>query len=351
MNKLNDQPLRVLSFGAGAIGTYIGGSLALSGNHVVFIERPQTAAQISSLSLTIDGKTRSYENPLVVDSLEKALDHGPFDVALFALKSFDTQAAVNGLKPFKVRLPPVLCLQNGVENEAAIAAVLGNDQVIPGTITSAVGKPGLGQIVLERFRGVGISADHPLSHRLFAAFAQAGLGPVLISPAEGMKWSKMLTNLIANASSAILDLPPGEIFSHPGLFRLEIEQIKEALRVMKSLGIPVVDLPGTPVRTFTFAARALPLWLSRPLLNKAIGSGRGEKMPSFHIDLHSGRKHSEVDYLNGAVSRFGRQQGVPTPVNDFLTRTLLDLVSGELPIDYYQKSPETLIKDFAAGAS
>lgn len=346
----SNQSLRVLSFGAGAIGTYIGGSLALDGNQVVFIERPETAAQISSLSLTIDGQTKKVDHPVVTASLEEALAHGPFDVALFALKSFDTAGALKGMEPFKDQMPPILCLQNGVENEELIAETLGPDKVIPGTITSAVGKLGLGRIALERFRGMGIATGHPLSERLQAAFESAGLGATLISPPAGMKWSKMLTNLISNASSAILDMPPGEIFVHPGLFELEVQQIREALRVMKALDIPVVNLPGTPVKAFVFAAKSLPLTLSRPLLAKAIGSGRGDKMPSFHIDLHSGRGQSEVDYLNGAVSRFGKKVGVPTPVNDFLTATLISLVNGEIELTDYKSNPEKLLKDFNQSA-
>jgi 2-dehydropantoate 2-reductase len=343
----SNQPLRILSFGAGAIGTYIGGSLALNGNHVVFLERPDTAARIDSLLLTIEGCTRTLTQPVMTSSLGEALEHGPFDIALFALKSFDTKIVVGGIEPFKDQMPPILCLQNGVENEDAIAKVLGADKVIHGTITSAVGKPGPGQIILERFRGMGISANHPLAAKLETAFEQAGLGPVLISPPEAMKWSKMLTNLISNASSAILDMPPGEVFNHPGLYRLEIEQIREALRVMDAMGIPAVDLPGTPVKALAFAANSLPLSISRPLLRRAIGGGRGEKMPSFHIDLHSGRGKSEVGYLNGAVGRFGADYGVPTPVNDFLTKTLTDLVAQKIPISKYQKNPEGLLNSFA----
>jgi Ketopantoate reductase PanE/ApbA C terminal. len=78
--------------------------------------------------------------------------------------------------------------------------------------------------------------------------------------------------------------------------------LRECLAVMKAQGIDVVDLPKTPVRALAFATR-LPLWLSKPLLGRAAGSGRGGKMPSFHIDLHSGRGKSEVDYLHGAVVR------------------------------------------------
>ncbi len=62
-------------------------------------------------------------------------------------------------------------------------------------------------------------------------------------------------------------------------------------------------------------------------------------MPSFHIDLHSGREKSEVDYLNGAVVRFGRKLEIKTPVNQWLNQTLLDLTSGTLPLQEYSHQP------------
>lgn len=66
-------------------------------------------------------------------------------------------------------------------------------------------------------------------------------------------------------------------------------------------------------------------------------------MPSFHIDLHSGRKVSEVDYLNGAVVRAGERAGVPTPVNKSLTQTLLALTRGELPVEAYAHQPQKIL--------
>ena len=157
-----------------------------------------------------------------------------------------------------------------------------------------------------------------------------------------MKWSKMLTNLIANPTSAILDMTAAQVFAHRGLYQLEIEMLKECLAVMRAQGFQVVDLPGTPVRALAFAT-TLPLWLSKPFLSRAAGAGRGAKMPSFHIDLHSGRGKSEVEYLHGAVVQAGEKHHVPTPVNKVLTETLLSITRGEIPLDAFAHQPERLL--------
>ncbi len=350
------EKLHILVFGAGAIGTYIGGSLALAGHRVTFMEQPKTAEELQQrglhLYLPTPGSTKSKPEFTSINlspssfscvaSLENAFQSDPFDVAIFALKSFDTQSVLDTIQPFADRMPSVLCLQNGVDNEPAIAAVLGTNRVIAGTVTSSVGRRGVGDILLERLRGVGIASAHPLSDRLSAMLTEAGLNARTFPHAADMKWSKMLTNLPANATAAILDMTAAEVFAHPGLFRLEMDMLREALDVMKEHGINVVDLPGTPVRALAWGTR-LPEFLARPLMQKAIGGGRGGKMPSFHIDLHSGRGNSEIEWLNGAVVRFGEQAGIQTPVNKILTETLLGLTRGEIPFDTYTHQPEKLL--------
>lgn len=342
-----EKKLNILSIGAGAIGTYFGGSLALKGHSVVFLERPQVAKELrsGSLKLNLNGKEFVIKEPTVVGSLEEAFKLGPFDVALFALKSFDTLSALEGFAPFADKLPPFLCLSNGVENELAIEKTLGKDKVIYGTVTTAVGRRGLGNIIVEKLRGVGIAEGHPLSERLAQAMEDAGLQAKLYNDALSMKWSKMLINLISNATSAILDLTPGEVFDHPGLFYLEVKQLRETLQVMKKLGLKVVDVPETPVRALAFGLKYLPTSILRPILSKAVGGGRGEKMPSFHIDLHSGRGKSEVSYLNGAVVRNGEILGIPTPANLLLEQKLIALTLGHEKIEDYRHQPEKLLSD------
>lgn len=349
------QSLTILSFGAGAIGTYIGGSLAAIGHKVIFIEQPHVIEVLRSNGLTLDlsidprrksGAPVRLGSPQVefVASLSEALEFGPFDVALFALKSFDTETVLAGLGEQVRELPPVLCLQNGVANEELIAKFVGKENVIYGTVTSAIGRRDVGSIALEKLRGVGVALGHPLSLRLAAEMDKAMLNSKVFAEPRSMKWSKMLTNLLANATSAILNMTPAQVFANPITARLEVAQIKECLAVMRSQGIEVVDLPGTPVKLLA-KAMSLPLWLSQPFLVKAIGGGRGAKMPSFHIDLYSGRKKSEVDFLNGAVARAGLEKGVSTPVNTVLSELLIGLTVGSIPLHEYDHAPAKLFAE------
>jgi 2-dehydropantoate 2-reductase len=352
--------LRCLCFGAGALGTYIGGSLAAAGAELVFLERPDVARVLRERGLRLDltADRRWGEEPLMLQTaavtfaqtLEEALAQGPFDVALYALKSFDTAGAIHMMRPYAAQMPPVCCFSNGVDNEPALAEVLGPEKVIAATVTSAIGRRGPGDIVLERLRGVGIDATHPLSERLLTAANAALLNAKPFRNSAAMKWSKMLTNLIANPTSAILDMTAAEIFMHSALYELEIGMLRECLDVMRAQRIPIVDLPGVPTRALAFLIR-LPTWMSKPFLARAAGAGRGGKMPSFHIDLHSGRGQSEVEFLHGAVARAGRRYGVATPINAYLSQTLVALTEGRIAMDLYAHKPAKLLADVRARRS
>ncbi len=349
----DSKSISVLVFGAGAIGTYVGGSLVLAGHRVVFIEQPSITAELRERGLRLDvsiDKRRGAEEPFVVPSgsfgcltsLGEAIQQEPFNVAIFAMKSFDTAAALEQVMPFVDRMPPILSLQNGVDNEPEIADVLGPERVIAGTVTCSIARRAAGDIVLEKARGIGIAEGHPLSKRLVAALNSASLNAHLYPRAADMKWSKLLANLPGTATAAIVDMSPAEVFSHPGLYDLEVRMGHEALAVMAAQGIHPANLPEMPVRALAWALH-LPSFLARPVLKKVVGGGRGGKMPSFHIDLHAGRRKSEIEWLQGAVVRYGEKFGVPTPVNRLLTETLLGMVRGEIPIAAFSHQPQKLI--------
>ncbi|NQS91066.1 MAG: 2-dehydropantoate 2-reductase, partial [Chloroflexi bacterium] len=112
--------------------------------------------------------------------------------------------------------------------------------------------------------------------------------------------------------------------------------------------IEPVNLPGVPVKLLAFIMKNIPGFLSQPILSKLIGSGRGEKMPSFHKDLYSGIGKSELDQLNGAVIRAGKKMNIPTPVNDFLVQTLNSLIRGKEKLDKYAHKPDLFLDELAS---
>jgi 2-dehydropantoate 2-reductase len=337
---------RFLIYGAGAIGTYIGGSLSLQGHEVVFLERRHDihALQDRGLRMSIEGTQYQIPSPICISRLDK-IKEKHFDLIILALKTYHLNGVLPDLKRLKDHLPPILCLQNGVESENILADSIGEDLVVPGTVTTAVDKKQKGDITVRRLRGMAAADNHPITREILPAFNQAGLNLILYNQPENLKWSKLLINLMGNASSAILNMGPDQIYSDPSLFMMELKQLRETLNVMKLMGIQPVNLPGVPVKLLALVVQYLPRQISQLLLSRIIGGGRGGKMPSFHIDLYSGRGKSEVDQLNGAVVRAGKKVDFLTPVNQLFTRVLISLIIGEVPLEKYANKPEVLLAE------
>ncbi len=335
--------MKILCFGAGAIGSYIAGSLALIGNPLVYIEQEQYVENLKRNGVRIEDIHGEKFHLKLFDayaSVDEAFERHEFDLVIMAVKGFNTDDVIQSLKPYAQRIPAVLSLQNGVENEKKYADAFGEDKVIPCSVCTAISRGEQGAIKVEKLRGIGIADTHPICEELVRECAEAGLKPKLMKDGPAMKWSKLISNLLSNAASAIFNMTPAEVFADPAGFDLEMRQIRETLAVMKGLGISPVDIPGVPLKALCFAVRFLPAFIARPILVKAVGGGRGKKMPSFYIDLYAGRSQSEVEFLNGAVVRFGSSLGIPTPVNRAYYDTLTKLASGDLPLETYARDPE-----------
>ena len=329
-------PLRILTIGAGAIGCFVGGKLASAGHAVKLVGRPGTTAALQSRGLELhaaDGAVERIPSVSAVSSIREAFPDS-YDLAILAVKSYDTETVLDELAPAEALLPPaILSLQNGVGNEEQIAARFGPQRVLAGTITAPVEvkEPGVVQVTKSTF-AVGLADFHgdsadPKSNSLSSSFSSAGLPAKVYNDAYSMKWSKLLMNMIGNATSAILAEPPAVTFADPRIADLEIDALREALRVMAAAGIRPLNVEKYPLRTLAPLLRFGPRPLLRSALHRVVGGARGGKMPSLFLDLESGKRGSEVAWYNGAIVRKGVEVGVETPANCLLTETVQKLAA------------------------
>lgn len=333
--------MRILIYGTGAVGAYLGARLHRAGHHVSFLARPAWVEALRTRGLVIDGEgTLPIAASEVFTELPAGTDLGPGGIILLTVKAYDCAQAAEGIRDRVRGSPPVVCLLNGIGNESTLETALGPERVIGGTLTTAVAASAPGRIRIERERGLALESLSVASE-LAAACEHAGLPTRLYADRGSIKWSKLPTNLVANATSAILGWSAGEAISHPGIFRIEVEAIREAVHVMRRLGHRPVNLPGVPVRWLA-AGIFLPPRLSQLFLTRTVARGRGGKRPSFHGDLHRGR--SEAPWLHGAVIAHGRRTGVPTPANQVLLETLMSLVEGRADPLEWRDRPEALLE-------
>lgn len=352
--------MQVLVYGAGAVGSLLAAYLAESRPAggappaVTLLGRRAHVASVRTWGLIVEppaaegGTARGRFVSKAVDSVTSLDDLAePPDLVLLTVKAYHVPEALGSLAGVLAR-PDVLVvvLQNGIGSEDIVAGTIGGNRTVSGTVTISVEleRPGA---VRRHTHGGGVAlapvgAASPVE-RVAALFRASAL-PVRVYPdAARMKWSKLLLNILANAASAILDLPPGAIARDPRLFALERAAFREAVGVMQALGLRPVPLPGYPVPLLVRVMSAPPV-VGRTVLRRALGRGRGDKMPSLWHDLERGRRENEVTVLNGAVAREGARLGVPVPVNRTLTDVLLGLAEGRADRETYRHTPELLLE-------
>jgi len=340
--------MKILVYGAGAVGGYLGGRLAQHDHQVTLITREVTAELIRKHGLTITEKGETeLTRPGVASSVAQAFQGGEsYDLIIMAMKAYDLAPALDPLIAFCPQPPVMITVQNGIGVEQPLIEQFGWEKVMAGTVTYPIRKETPHHLVTERDDGgLGLAPTEP-KQKIKAwsrLLKSAGIQTQTYKDYRSMKWSKAFLNIIGNATSAILNRRPGLIYKSEALFDLELEMLHETLDVMKALNLSVVDLPGAAASRLAFGVRHLPRGLLKPILTRLVSGGRGEKMPSFHIDLTAGKGKSEVLYHNGAIAKAGQKAGVPTPVNTALAGILWKLTLEQIDWRQFDGRPKRLL--------
>jgi 2-dehydropantoate 2-reductase len=338
--------MHVLVVGAGAVGSYLGWAVAAGGGRTTLVRRSfdgQSGATIPLRLVRPDGTGTTAEVELV-PSVDAATVPSP-DLVVLAVRQYDLADALDSLKA----LPdvPLVTAQNGVGAEEAATEARPGAALLAASVTASVDREPDGTVSLLRRGGVGLAAVRgedaaALVDDLATTLRAAGVEVAIHDDAAAMKWSKVVANLVGNATSGILDMDPASIYADAGLFEVERDQLREALAVMRARGLRPVSLPGTPVPLLAFAV-TLPAVLGRTSLGLVVGSARGGKAPSLRGAIQGGPP-TEAGWLNGAVVRAGASLAVPTPVNEGLARLADEAASDPDRRAWFRHRPDRLLE-------
>ncbi|HEY2916325.1 MAG TPA: 2-dehydropantoate 2-reductase [Candidatus Limnocylindrales bacterium] len=296
-------PLRVAVVGAGGVGAYLGSRLAAGGADVTYLARGDHLAALVERGLTVvapDGS--STTGPVRATGDERVI--GPVDLVLFTVKSYDTATAAQRLAPLigpgGRRGTAVLSLQNGIDNEDRIAAVVGREHVLGGSayVLASIQAPGVIRSGPSRVV-VGELEPGPPSERvrrIVARIEAGGVGAAATEDVRLAKWEKYVLLVAFSAVSAATQLPLGDIRRSPAAVEMLRAIALEAWTVGRAMGVPLRD--GLVDERVAL------------VLQQADDEGT-----SLRHDLLHGRR-MEIEALQGTLSRLGRESGVPTPWTD-----------------------------------
>lgn len=331
-----------LVVGGGAVGTMLAWALAEGGRDVAIVRRRHDGPPAAERVAVTDVAGVRREATITAVRTPADLAGAP-EVIVFAVKMFDLPGAVDACAVWPMAV--ALTVANGIGAEAIVLERRGGD-IIAGSVTSAVELLDDGTVARLNRGGVALAAVQgavgPVVEALLVAFAAAGLRTARCDDATAMKWSKLVGNLLANATSAILDRSPGEVYADAGAYRVERRMLLEAFGVMRSLGLSPVPLPGMDVRWLRLGLH-LPDVIGRPVIRRVIAGARGSKDPSLRRHARLGSGPSEVEWLNGAVDREARRLGRVAPVNRRIADTLTEILADPERRAWFRGRPDRLV--------
>ena len=339
---------RIAIVGAGALGGYVGGTLAHQGHDVTLIDAwPEHIETIRSRGLELDGMTA--EERFVVKKAKtmhltevQSLAKRPVDVAIVAVKSYDTAWATALIAPYLSPEGFVVSLQNCL-NEETIAGIVGWGRTVgivasmisvdlyeAGRIRRTVAKGGDKHTVFR------VGEQHGRVTRRTQELAEwiSGVDSSKVTTnLWGERWSKLVQNSMGNGVTAATGLTSGDCLRNDRIRAFQIQLGGEAIRVGQALGYQLEKLKGVEAERIARAAEGDRTALDEvetALIPKAGANPRGDiQRPSMAQDILKGRR-TEIDAMNGFIAVKGATVGVAAPSHARLTQIVTRVERGEL---------------------
>ncbi len=307
--------MRFVVYGAGGVGGVIGARLAEHGYDVVLIGRGSQIAAVREQGLRVDSPAGSTNLKLPILQHPRQVRWSEDDVVLLTMKTQDTSAALLDLSAVAPMQLPVVCVQNGVENERlalryfehvyGICVMCPTGYLSPGVV-QAWSSPITGLLDVGRYPS---GFDHT-AKAIAAALAESTFQSEVRPDIMRWKYGKLLMNL-GNANEALCgpSVRGGPVTT---LAR------QEGADCLKAAGIDYV-------------AEAEDKNRRGELLRIGAIAGQARPGGSTWQSVYRQTRNTECDYLNGEIVMLGRAHGIPTPVNAVLQRMANQLAASGLP--------------------
>lgn len=303
--------MRFLVFGAGALGSAVGGLLANARHEVALLGRPLHLDAIGERGLRLDGCWGEHHvsAPMRLYHSADVISAGEWDAILITVKTYDTAAAIHACRRLAGPRTALVSIQNGYSNVEALCAAFGPERSLGARVlTGAEIEPGHVTITCSgdalRLGPLhGEAAYMPLAERLAEALRQAGVPTEPTTQFQEYLWSKLIYNCALNPMGALLRRTYGELAADGPTRHCMSAIFREAFAVCQAHGIPL------------FWSRAEDY---EPYFDEKLVPPTAGHYPSMLRDLDR-RGRTEIDSMNGAVVRLGSEHGIPTPVNALLT--------------------------------
>ena len=341
---------KIAIVGTGAVGGYSGAHMARAGEDVTFIDSwPANVETMRTKGLKISHIRDVPEftvpvRALHITELQGLCKESPFDIAFVCTKSYDTAWATTMIKQYLAPDGFIVSLQNCI-NEETIANIAGWGRVVgsiassitvdlcePGHVRRAAGKSGAAHTVFRVGEVHGRITDRAREICRLVAFSDSAK---VTDNLWGERWSKLVTNGMANGLSACTGLISRDILLDDGLRRFGARLASEAIRVGQALGYKLEEVHHLDPEMIARAGEGDPKAVAEydeHRLTEARKPGGGAHRPSMGQDMVKGRR-TEIEQLNGYIVERAKDVDMPVPANVALTDIVKRVERRELQPD------------------
>jgi 2-dehydropantoate 2-reductase len=340
---------RIAIIGTGAVGGYAGAHMAQAGEDVTFVDMwPENVEAMRAQGLRISHlrdvpEFRVPVRALHLTELQGLSKEAPIDIAFVCVKSYDTAWATAMVRQYLAPGGFVVSLQNCM-NEATIAEVVGWGRTLgaiassitvdlcePGHVRRAAGKSGAAHTVFRVGEVHGRVTDRAKEVGRLVALSDS---TQVTTNLWGERWSKLVTNAMANGLSACTGLISRDILTNDSLRHFTARLGGEAIRIGQALGYQLEEVHHIDPETIARAGEGDPdarrVYDEHRLAEAA--KGGGAHRPSMGQDMVKGRR-TEIEFLNGFIVERGQDVGIEAPANAALTDIVKRVEKGELQPD------------------
>lgn len=303
-NNNNNDQLRVGVVGMGPVGSVIAAELIEAGALVVPCDViPQKMEKIKKSGIKL---TNCIEKKVAVQDICHSIQElGMYDLDLIVLsvKTPSLPKVVKHLAEIKTDRLHVMCAQNGIDNEAVVAEVIGEEKTLRMVVNYAGSMSDLNTVHVSFFNPPNYVAamlppGDPIAQKFADLLNASGLDTEIPDDIQDYVWEKAILNAALSAVCAITRRTMKDVMDFPKTLELVEAIIDESVRVAERERIEL----GHKFRRFSM----------RYLKNA------GHHRPSMLVDLENGHP-TEIDYLNGRIVEYGRKHYLPTPLNQSVT--------------------------------
>ena len=298
--------MKILIMGSGGVGGYYGSVLFRNGHDVKFIARGEHLEKINSNGLIIKSVT-SGNYTVKSDAYDSVPINFSPEIILFTVKAYDNSDAIEIITSAMSKTTSLITLQNGVGSSDLLKNRFPSNNIISGVtyVDSFVTSPG--NIVEQGgpcniIIGNQFQPNDPTVSLIRDIFAKSKINIAISSSIESEIWSKLIYICALSGMMCITRSSMHSIMNYKETYEMTREIIEEVYLVTTAMKIGldsnIVDHTMNQLKTNSRSIQS-----------------------SMQTDLFKG-KNIEVDYLNGAVSKFGKKYGVKTPINEYIFRTL-----------------------------